>query len=110
MSHETSVQSGSRPAADVVTNQPHVLRLDATDNVAVALALVPRGAAVVAGELRTKARQKIRFGHKIALLPIRKGEVVRKYGETIGVATQDIAAGDYVHVHNVASIRLPGRP
>jgi hypothetical protein len=30
---------------------------------------------------------------------------VRKYGECIGVATADIAAGSHVHVHNMESRR-----
>ena len=33
------------------------------------------------------------------------GEVVLKYGQPIGVATQPIAAGEHVHVHNVKTKR-----
>lgn len=42
-------------------------------------------------------------GHKLALQPIAAGEYVIKYGQIIGRATQDIAAGEWVHTHNVAS-------
>ena len=42
-------------------------------------------------------------GHKIALADIKKGEKVVKYGYPIGVATQDIKKGDFVHTHNLAS-------
>ena len=42
-------------------------------------------------------------GHKIALADIKKGEKVIKYGYPIGVATQDIKKGDFVHTHNLAS-------
>lgn len=42
-------------------------------------------------------------GHKLALCPIAAGEYVIKYGQVIGRATQDIAPGDWVHTHNVAS-------
>lgn len=45
------------------------------------------------------------FGHKIAIRSIKCGEPVRKYGESIGVATQDIAPGSHVHVHNLQSAR-----
>ena len=40
-------------------------------------------------------------GHKAALRPIAKGEAVIKYGHRIGYATQDIAAGEWVHTHNL---------
>ena len=42
-------------------------------------------------------------GHKYALRAINKGDVVIKYGEIIGRATQDIAKGEWVHTHNVRS-------
>ena len=42
-------------------------------------------------------------GHKYAIRPIKKGENVIKYGNPIGHATEDIAAGDHVHTHNVAT-------
>ena len=46
-------------------------------------------------------------GMKYALAPIKKGEKVVKYGFPIGCATEDIAAGDLVHSHNLQS-RLSG--
>lgn len=42
-------------------------------------------------------------GHKYALRAIRAGENVIKYGMPIGHATRDIAPGEHVHVHNVAT-------
>jgi altronate dehydratase small subunit len=53
-------------------------------------------------------RQAVPYGHKLAVVPIARGEDVIKYGESIGVATADIAAGDYVHVHNMDSKRGRG--
>lgn len=53
-------------------------------------------------------RADIPYGHKVAVKPIRKGEPIIKYGEEIGVATQDIETGDYVHVHNLDSQRARG--
>jgi altronate hydrolase len=44
---------------------------------------------------------RIGMGHKIALAPIHKGQAVLKYGQIIGFASQEIAPGDLVHVHNV---------
>ena len=40
-------------------------------------------------------------GHKYALKAIRAGENVIKYGSPIGHATEEIAAGDHVHTHNL---------
>lgn len=42
-------------------------------------------------------------GHKYAIAPIKKGENVIKYGNPIGHATVDIAVGEHVHTHNVAT-------
>ena len=41
-------------------------------------------------------------GHKIALRDLPKGRPVRRYNQVIGIATQDIAAGQHVHSHNLA--------
>ncbi len=41
-------------------------------------------------------------GHKIARADIARGAAVVKYGQVIGYATCDIAAGDHVHSHNLA--------
>lgn len=48
------------------------------------------------------------YGHKIAIAPIKKGELIFKYGEEIGIATADIQKGEYVHVHNLDSMRGRG--
>lgn len=41
-------------------------------------------------------------GHKIATRAIANGEAVRRYGQIIGFASQDIRAGQHVHTHNLA--------
>lgn len=50
----------------------------------------------------------IPYGHKIALRDIHINEQITKYGEEIGIATKEIKKGDYVHVHNLDSIRGRG--
>ena len=40
-------------------------------------------------------------GHKYALVDIKKGESIIKYGYPIGHATTDIKKGEHVHTHNV---------
>lgn len=43
--------------------------------------------------------------HKFALKDIAKGDIVIKYGQNIGKATQDIKAGEHVHTQNLISVR-----
>ncbi|MFI4974032.1 MAG: UxaA family hydrolase [Caulobacterales bacterium] len=54
------------------------------------------------GDESVAARHTIASGHKVAARPIARGETVRKYGQVIGAATEEIAAGAHVHVHNLA--------
>ena len=49
----------------------------------------------------------IAVGHKLAARAIAQGETIVKYNCPIGVATQPIPAGAFVHTHNVASSYLP---
>ena len=55
--------------------------------------------------LTISATEAIPFGHKIALRKIRSNAKVLKYGEVIGIATQEISSGSHVHVHNIKSTR-----
>ena len=43
--------------------------------------------------------------HKVAVVDVKKGADVFKYGEKIGIADEDIHAGEHVHVHNLRSVR-----
>ncbi|MHB1630496.1 MAG: UxaA family hydrolase [Bacilli bacterium] len=52
--------------------------------------------------------EQIPFGHKVAITDIAPDQHVVKYGEVIGVATQWIATGNHVHVHNVSGLRGRG--
>jgi len=51
-------------------------------------------------------KEKIISGHKLAIIPCNKGEKIIKYGEIIGVASDAISPGDWVHTHNVDSDRM----
>ena len=48
---------------------------------------------------------EIPFGHKISLRMIETGGVVKKYGVPIGRATEEIAAGVHVHIHNLVGFK-----
>ena len=74
------------------------LRLSDQDDVAVMIDPAPRGSEI----LGVIARDEVPGGHKIAMRPVAAGALVRKYGQVIGVATRDIAAGEHVHSHNLA--------
>jgi altronate hydrolase len=73
------------------------------DNVAIAARHLAAGQSLQwnGGTLTLSGR--VGLGHKVALVPIRKGQAVLKYGQVIGFASQDIAPGDHVHVHNVSA-------
>lgn len=80
---------------------PAVIVLATDDDVAVALRALAPGEAVVAG---VTASEAIPAGHKVAVKPIRRGALVVKYGQAIGEALADVAAGAHVHVHNLGFV------
>jgi len=86
------------------------LRVSRTDDVAMAMEDISRGDKVDVADkdglivAHMKAIADVPRFHKIALRNIKTGSPVRKYGETIGIATASIPAGGYVHVHNTESV------
>ena len=82
---------------DKASQTPRMLRLNAADNVLVAIDVVEKGVTAPEGIV---ARDRIMKGHKMAAVAIASGEAVRKFGHIIGFASKDIAAGDWVHEHN----------
>ncbi len=78
---------------------PRTLRLNASDNVLIAVDEIPVGTATDSG---TSARERIRKGHKMAIAAIGLDEPIRKFGQIIGFASRPIAAGEWVHEHNCA--------
>ena len=87
--------------------EQYVKVVEPKDNVATFLRDVEGGETVdipVGDEVRTiSVNEDIRFGHKVALEDLDEGETIYKYGLSIGYASQDIDAGDWVHAHNVDS-------
>lgn len=76
---------------------PDFIRIHPNDNVAVALKAVPAGT-VFEG---VTAAAEIPQGHKMALQSLAEGEQVIKYGFSIGHVTAPVAAGQWVHTHNM---------
>jgi altronate dehydratase small subunit len=91
---------------------PEALMLSDRDNVATSLANLEPGDAIqvrLGKEVNVmKTLEKIPFGFKLAVTDIAKGSKVVKYGESIGIASEDIKQGQLVHVHNIEGARGRG--
>jgi len=88
-------QRGAVPIADVT------VKLNPVDDVVIAKGpLLPRTVLqAVDGDITIA--QMVPPGHKVAIHAVAKGQPVRRYGQVIGFATQDIAPGQHVHTHNI---------
>lgn len=75
-----------------------IIHLHEIDNVGVCKAALPSGTTLIENNFTLLA--DIPAMHKVALVPIAKGDAILKYGQVIGFANQDIAAGEHVHAHN----------
>jgi altronate hydrolase len=80
-----------------------VLRVHPRDNVLVALRDLEPGEALQAPNQELVAKSMVPRGHKLAASAIGAGAEVRKYGWPIGRATREIAPGEHVHTHNLAT-------
>ena len=94
-----------------MTNKMKALIHAHSDFVAVATDDIAKDEEIVAvfmddgKEISVRGREAIPLGHKIALRNVKEGDKVIEYGEIIGKATQNIATGDHVHIHNLKSLR-----
>lgn len=88
--------------AKLPTAENSAIHLHPTDNVAVArVAIAPASELRIDG-IQVRVREPIPAGHKVALQPIQPGEIVWRYGQAIGRASQPIQPGDHIHTHNLA--------
>ncbi|MGZ5033740.1 MAG: UxaA family hydrolase, partial [Usitatibacter sp.] len=78
---------------------PLYLRLNPADDVVIACRELEAGTNLLKEGVVVKER--IPAGHKVATRAIAVGEPVRRYSQIIGFATQPIAPGFHVHVHNI---------
>lgn len=74
-----------------------LFRLHPEDDVAVALADLTAGSRVDGLTII----EPVAAGHKVAFRDVAKGQPVRRYGQVIGLASANIAAGTWVHSHNL---------
>ncbi len=84
-----------------------VLILSPEDNVAVACADLEAGTELPDRRSPGRLEQAVPTGHKLARRAIAAGERIVKYGAPIGSARAPIAAGAYVHTHNLGSDYIP---
>ena len=86
--------------------------LKETDNVATAVQDLKAGQEATCRLNRELSRiaikEDIPYGHKFTVRAVRSGEEILKYGEVIGRATKEIAAGRHAHVQNIESLRGRG--
>jgi altronate hydrolase len=81
----------------------NVIRIHEGDTVGVAIQSLKRGGRIHVPGLSLKLRQDVPQGHKVALENIPADSPVRKYGHIIGHATKPIAAGSWIHSHNLGT-------
>ncbi len=77
--------------------QPTTIRLHPDDGVVIARSTLLPGAPVAPGVTTV---ERIPAGHKVAVRALAEGSAIQRYGQIIGFATQPIAPGAHVHVHN----------
>jgi altronate hydrolase len=87
--------------AKLPTAENSVIHLHPADNVGVARVPLAAGTELRVDGASVVALDAIPAGHKIAVRAIAAGAMVERYGQSIGRATEAIAAGRHVHTHNL---------
>ena len=88
-----------------------ILLHEADDDVGVAVMDLAAGSEIGAATLEGQSvgsivvTQAIPLGHKVAMRDMAADKQVIEYGRAIGRATQAIARGEHVHVHNIRTMR-----
>lgn len=77
------------------------LLLRPDDDVAVTIRELAAGTRVITPAGEIVVPWDVPRSHKLALRDVAAGSPVRKYGQSIGLATVDIRPGDHVHAHNL---------
>jgi len=80
-----------------------LLRIHRDDNVLIVVAPIRPGDRDLLDGREVVFSQNVAIGHKIAARPIQPGEKIIKCGVPIGSATEAIAAGAHIHLHNLKS-------
>ncbi|MGM9521584.1 MAG: UxaA family hydrolase [Oscillospiraceae bacterium] len=81
------------------------MRIHKNDNVAVMLYDAKPGDVVELDDVTVTLNEDIPYGHKVALRDFKTGDHVIKYNQPIGYVTADAKKGDWLHIHNIKSLR-----
>jgi altronate hydrolase len=84
----------------MLTQAALTIRLHPDDDVVIARAQLVGGTTLI--DEKIKVSGLVPPGHKVASHAMRKGDPVKRYNQIIGFASKDIAAGEHVHLHNLA--------
>ncbi|MBO9732789.1 MAG: altronate dehydratase [Chitinophaga sp.] len=77
------------------------LKIHPDDNVWVALQDIPAGTSVTCGQETVTAIRNVAAKHKIAAQPIAKDAAINMYGVLVGIANEDIPAGELITTQNI---------
>ena len=90
----------------------HFVLHDAKDTVAVVVVEGVKAGTELSGWIMDEnkstavmARQDIPIGHKVALVDMKPGDTVWKYGIDMGKVVAPIKAGEHAHVQNIKTKR-----
>lgn len=82
--------------------KPNVIIINPKDTVAVALENIQAGEKVLLPDgTGFAAFSDIPYSHKVALRDMAEGEVMLKYGESVGITNSPIHRGEWIHTHNL---------
>lgn len=84
------------------------LHMTARDDVVTVIDDVDAGTTIPYDGEIVEIVEDVPFGHKVALVALEAGDSVVKYGETIGLTTEPVEPGEWIHTHNCESTRGRG--
>lgn len=84
-----------------------VIQVSEKDNVVVVVEAVEKGTEICLPDGSSLVTlDDIPRSHKVAIQDIPEGGQVLRYGEIIGYATKPIQRGQWVHTHNLDSLKM----
>jgi (2R)-sulfolactate sulfo-lyase subunit alpha len=100
------------PKAATNSKIPHVLAHSPKDNVAVVVVEDLKAGTQAFGVVTENdttfsvdVKDDIPIGHKVALVDLKAGDTIIKYGQDVGKMVGDAAKGRHVHTHNMKTKR-----
>ena len=95
-----------------MSHKPDAIVMNEKDNVATTLRPLVQGqkalVKTISGELIVELQEAVLPNHKFAIHNVTSGEHILKFGEIIGIATEDIHRGMHVHTRNLRSLHGKG--